>query len=371
MSKRTNGLILRGGVYHIEKRLNGRRIRESTGTGNRIEAEQYLIRRLEEIRQQSVYGVRPNRIWREAALKYAKDYSHKRSIKRDIQDLKALDPHIGKLPLNQVHAGTLQKFIDARKKDGVKSGTVNRSLAVARRILRLCSELWRDEYGMTWLETAPMIPDVDWDDVRPPAPISWKEQGRLFPGLPEHLRDTCEFTVHTGCRESEVCALRWEWEVKLPNNSFGFIIPGWLAKNGNDRLIVLNATARAVVNRQRGKHEERVFTFQDRPVESLFNNAWRKAKQKAGLSHVRGHDLRHTFGRRLRAAGVGEETRADLLGHKRGSVTTHYSAAEVAELQKAVDLVAEKVGPDEEGVAVVRFANAHKMPTEAKKRVTT
>ena len=147
MSKNGNGLRLRGGIWHIEKRVNGRRLRESTGTGSRVEAEQYLIRRLEEIRQQSVYGVRPNRIWREAALKYVKDHKHKRSIKRDVQDLKALDGYIGKLPVNHVHAGSLQKFIDARRKEGVKAATVNRSLAVARRILRLCAELWRDEWS--------------------------------------------------------------------------------------------------------------------------------------------------------------------------------------------------------------------------------
>ncbi|MAZ40471.1 MAG: integrase [Marinobacter sp.] len=371
MSKSGNGLRLRGGTWHIEKRINGRRIRESTGTSDRVEAEQYLVRRLEEIRQASVYGVRPSRIWREAALRYAREFAHKRSIKRDVQDLKSLDPHIGKLPLSQVHSGTLQKFIDARRKEGVKAGTVNRSLAVARRILRLCAELWRDEYGMTWLETAPMIPDVDWKDKRDPAPVTWAEQGRLFQELPEHLKDMAEFAVHTGCRESEICALKWEWEVSLPDKGFGFILPASVTKNGCDRLVVLNATARAVVNRQRGKHEHQVFTFSGRPVASIFNNAWRKGRKKAGLTHVRGHDLRHTFGRRLRAAGVNEETRAELLGHKRGSVTTHYSGAEVAELVKAVELIAEKRGPDSDGVAVVKFRFGHKMPTEAKKRVTT
>lgn len=368
MPKQGNGLRLRGGVWHIEKRVDGRRIRESTGTPDRVEAERYLARRLEEIRQASVYGVRPSRIWREAALRYAREYAHKRSIKRDVQDLKALDPFIGKLALNQIHSGTLQGFIQARRKAGVKSGTVNRALAIVRRVLRLCAELWRDEYGMTWLETAPMIPDVDWQDSRAPAPITWAEQGRLFEELPEHLRDMAEFSVHTGCREAEVCALRWEWEVQLPDKGFGFVLPANVTKNGCDRLVVLNTTARAVINRQRGKHSTAVFTFQGEPVASIFNNAWRKYRKRAGLTHVRGHDLRHTFGRRLRAAGVPEETRAELLGHKRGSVTTHYSVAEVAELVRAVELIAEKKGPEADGVAVVQFRFGHKMPTVGKKK---
>ena len=47
------------------------------------------------------------------------------------------------------------------------------------------------------------------------------------------------------------------------------------------------------------------------------------------------HDLKHTFGRRLRAAGVTEEDRKVLLGHKNGSITSHYSAAELGKLIEA------------------------------------
>ena len=54
---------------------------------------------------------------------------------------------------------------------------------------------------------------------------------------------------------------------------------------------------------------------------------------------VRVHDLKHTFGRRLRAAGVSFEDRQDLLGHKSARITTHYSAAEIESLIKAANRV--------------------------------
>ncbi len=41
------------------------------------------------------------------------------------------------------------------------------------------------------------------------------------------------------------------------------------------------------------------------------------------------HDLKHTFGHRLRSAEVSFEDQQVLLGHKTKSVTTHYSAAEL------------------------------------------
>jgi len=51
------------------------------------------------------------------------------------------------------------------------------------------------------------------------------------------------------------------------------------------------------------------------------------------------HDLRHTFGHRLRAAGVSYEDRQDLLGHKSERITTHYSAPDVARLIEAAEKV--------------------------------
>jgi integrase len=55
---------------------------------------------------------------------------------------------------------------------------------------------------------------------------------------------------------------------------------------------------------------------------------------------IREHDLKHTFGRRLRAAGVSFEDRQELLGHKRGRITTHYFPAELSNLIVAAEKVA-------------------------------
>ncbi len=54
------------------------------------------------------------------------------------------------------------------------------------------------------------------------------------------------------------------------------------------------------------------------------------------------HNLRHTYGRRLRGAGVPLETRKALLGHARGDITTHYSAAELRELLDAAEKVLDR-----------------------------
>ena len=58
------------------------------------------------------------------------------------------------------------------------------------------------------------------------------------------------------------------------------------------------------------------------------------------LPKVRAHDLKHAFGRRLRAAGVSLEDRQDFPGHRSGRITTHYPAAELGNLLTAANQVA-------------------------------
>jgi integrase len=89
----------------------------------------------------------------------------------------------------------------------------------------------------------------------------------------------------------------------------------------------------------------------------MLTSAWKRARQRAGLPLVRVHDLKHTFGRRLRAAGVGFEDRQDLLGHRSGRITTHYSAAELSRLIEAAERVTVRDGTRPE-LVVLRGAIA-------------
>ena len=90
--KRTPGFIKRGGVWHIDKRIGGRRICQSTDTAGLEEAERYFARLAEGIRQAQVYGVRPTRTFEQAAAKFVLENQHKRSIGDDIGRLKLLMP---------------------------------------------------------------------------------------------------------------------------------------------------------------------------------------------------------------------------------------------------------------------------------------
>jgi integrase len=311
--KRVSGLILRAGVWHIDKHLFGRRICESTGTARLEEAERHLARVMEVARQAQVYGVRPARTFEQAAAKFVLENQHKRSISDDVRLLKGLMPWIGSMPLDKVHMGTLQPWLAERRRLGRSDGTINNGLQVVRRILNLAAGEWIDEQGLTWLAVPAKIKLMATPSRRQPYPLSWDEQARLFAELPAHLAQMGLFAVNTGCRDAEICGLRWDWEVEVPAlGTSVFIIPAARVKNGDDRLVVLNSVARSVVQARRGSHATYVFSYEGLPMRRMLTSAWKRARQRAGLPLARVHDLKHTFGRRLRPAGVGFEDRAEL-----------------------------------------------------------
>ena len=103
----------------------------------------------------------------------------------------------------------------------------------------------------------------------------------------------------------------------------------------------------------RGQHPDYVFSYRNNPIATMHISGWQSARKRAadkyeadlgepapeGFRNIRVHDLKHTFGRRLRAAGVSLETRKVLLGHTTGDITSHYSAPELQELIEAANKV--------------------------------
>jgi integrase len=337
------------GCKVVDKRAFGVRIKRRIGKIDQDQAEAWLAKEVEALRQAQLFGQRPQRTFREAAVRYLRENPEQACIDEVAWHLKILDPYIGDLGLKEVHDATLAPFVRKRA-ETVSATTIRRSLEVVRRILNLAARKWREDDGIPWLSTAPPLLSLPTGPSRKPYPLSWEEQNRLFAKLPVHLARMALFKVNTGLREQEVVNLRWDWEQRVPElDAVVFVIPAHFGgrrrnsgvKNREDRLVVLNETAKAVIEACRGEHDEYVFVYRKKPVKFMNNSAWQKARREAGLPQVRVHDLKHTFGRRLRAAGVPLETRKVLLGHKSGDITTHYSAPEIAELLEAANRVAE------------------------------
>ncbi len=355
MSKRNRmpGLRFRNGLWHIEKRCKDCPdgwLRESTDTASRIEAEQYLIRRLAEIGQEARRQKAAVYRFEDAGMRYLEEIAQKPSSETVAMHLDQLFPFIGSMPLAQIHDGTLKAFVDHERARGLAPKSVNNVIGIVSTVLNRAARVWRTEDGTPWLKQAPaQLTRLSTKGRQAkPYPLSWEEQDRLFRSLPRHLADAALFAVNTGCREQEICRLRWDWEVKVTDlETAVFVLPESVTKTSTERVVVLNAVARNVVESRRGMHAVFVFTYRGKPMTRLRNTAWKRAWKAVDLPSENGilkgvHNLRHTFGRRLRGAGVPLETRKTLLGHANGDITTHYSAAELTELIYASEKIVDR-----------------------------
>lgn len=359
MRTRTRGIQLdNDGSRTLNQVYKGHRIFQRLGKVSQADAEQVLTQERARIDEQRAIELRrgAERLWADAAQKYLIECKTKGVRTLDLigYHVQLLLPYLGGQPLGEICNDSLEDFKADRQDDGVKNATINRSLEVVRTTLNRAARVWRDD-GKPWLSAPPLIEMLDENAQKKPAyPISWAEQAVLLPKLPPHLAEMVEFAVNTGARDENVCGLRWEWEVRVPELERSvFVIPPEFYKTNRTHVLVLNDTAWRIVERQRGKHETFVFVYRRERVKNLErapameyhrvgtmnNTAWQTARKVAGLQRVRIHDLRHTYGQRLRDAGVSAEDRALLLGHATDDMPSHYAVAVVANLVAAANAV--------------------------------
>jgi len=166
--------------------------------------------------------------------------------------------------------------------------------------------------------------------------------------------------ANTGMRTGEVGALLWElvdWKQKQ------ITLPAWVCKNKLSRNVPLNTDAIAALRAQGGpKKIGRVF------MARTHYESWRAACARAKLSGVRPHDLRHTLGSLLHAAGRPLPEVRDVLGHTSLVTVNHYAHTYQAQLHEAVSKVSLSV-PVRVPLLPSNQARSGKVSSKSKKRL--
>jgi len=92
-----------------------------------------------------------------------------------------------------------------------------------------------------------------------------------------------------------------------------------------------------------GKGGEFLFTnpMTGKPYTTI-KTAWLTACRNAGLSNLRFHDLRHTFGTRAADAGVPLPAIRDVMGHRSIQTTERYAHATDEGKRRAVESIHEQ-----------------------------
>jgi integrase len=338
----------------------------------------------------------------EAATKYLleEEAKGKASLESETYHLAPVVECCGDLQLDQVHDGTLKKFVDARLKAGLSHKTVNLSLGAVRHILHVAARKWRVDIGGG--RTAPVLQQVPLLTMLPlsgfqrePQDLTWTEQRKLLSLLPTHLARMALFMLNSGVRDDIACKLRWDWELRVALDGVDFSVFAvprdrtQVRKKSKSEFdyVVCNSVAQDVVDSMRGLHEEFVFVWrrerssQDKyvqrrhaksapmpwkPVGTMNNTAWQRARKEAGLGDLHVHDLRHTVGARLREVGVGESTQDIVLWHKNHSMTAHYSAAKAREVRTALELIKQETGRENRSLrSLAKEARQGRVPSES------
>lgn len=191
----------RGGVWYARVQVGSRRVERSVGAGGQKEAKELetaLRQRLESDRHAKRIGRSLDRTFGEALVEYLKQPQTQalRSYKSLKSKAALVRPHLESIPLEQVPEAA-EQMKQTFLSEGLKPATINRRLALVRRILRLSYRPWR------WLKAPLSISLLTEDNERhvyPSADIARK----LAAACPhKDAGDALLVIFFTGMRRSE------------------------------------------------------------------------------------------------------------------------------------------------------------------------
>ena len=268
----------RGSVWWIDFITpSGERVRRSAETGNKSQAQELHDTLKAEVWRRDKLLERPRRHWNDAVVRWLKETSHKATHEHDKAKLRWLDPYLNGKQLDTINRAMIDSITQAKQATGAANATVNRTLALVRAILRRCERDWE------WIERAPAVRLLK-EPTKRIRYLTRPEADKLLAELPPHLADMARFALATGLRAANITGMQWD-QVDLERR-MAWVHPDQ-AKARRAIPVPLNGEAIAVLQKQLGKHKERVFTFRGNPVTATTTKAWYSAVKRAGVHPLR------------------------------------------------------------------------------------
>lgn len=296
-----------GNTWYVYLVHQGRRIRRSTGTDDRTQAQEYHDKLKAENWRQERLGEDTSHTWREAATLWLAE--SKRSAE-DGYRLGWLTDRLGDVRLSALTSTRLEEML---KPKATSPGSYNRYISIVSAILRRAQR-------KGWVQDVPHLERRR----EPRGRLRWltaKEWTALQKALPPYLRQMASFAIATGLRENNVIQLEWS-QVDLARRV------AWIhadqAKAGSAIGVPLNDDAMKVLQAQ-SKKGKWVFPLNGKPIYKASNRQWYRAVKKAGLEGFRWHDLRHTWASWHIQNGTPMHVLKELGGWKTMSMVLRYS----------------------------------------------
>ncbi|MBV1774536.1 tyrosine-type recombinase/integrase [Burkholderiaceae bacterium DAT-1] len=276
--------------------------------------------------------------------KFSKEHyvPHASGYKRSIADDEAklnqhLIPAFGKYRLSDITTRCIDTYLNTIK-NLLSPATANRHRSLLSKMFSL---------AVKWeiVATSPVTHAIKFkEEIKHQKYLNKEEAKRLVEAAQHETNQVAASAIMalllTGCRREEILQARWE---HLDIDAGTLYLP--TTKAGKSRHVTLNEAAISIFRKQvRVAGSPWIFPGKD-PSKPLNNprKAFTRILEAAGLSHMRIHDLRHSFCSLLVENGVSLYTVQHLVGHASPSTTQRYAHFSTSGLRVASDVMANVV----------------------------
>jgi integrase len=254
---------------------------------------------------------------------------HNRSLRTKQSRLRILKAHFKAVPIDAISMQMIDGFIEARRNGGVENRTINRDMAVMNHLFE-----WAIDRGYFDANPAAKfrrLEEIEWIGARPDE----SSLDAIFFKLSETVRPVFVFLRETGCRREEAITLKRS-QIDFLRATVTFHSN---TKNGRSRQVPLTESALCAISSM-PKRGETVFYHPDRLKHWTGDSVaifWERAREAAGYSELRIHDLRHAYGIKLAERGCPMHFISEVMGHHLVDFTRkHYARFSPESASRAV-----------------------------------
>ena len=245
----------------------------------------------------------------------------KASYEMDLIRFRLMKEFFGNVPVKEIGAKRLEEYRWWRLKQ-VAEPTVNRDMAALKRCFNQTIK-WEHQRENPALVHNPVC-DIKFYPEEERARqrfITQEEKIKLLPYLSQELRNLVIFAMKTGLRQGEQLRLKWA-DVDTRSNR----ILVRLSKARKQRRVPIHPDVKLILDRLPRRGE---FVFCDeegKPYSrhGFVRSEFKLACKKLAIDNLVYHDLRHTFGSDLAAAGASAKMIKELMGHSSLKMTDRY-----------------------------------------------
>ncbi len=336
----------------------GRRVKETTGTADKVSAHEYAQARAECLWRETKLGDRAAVSFATTAEKWLSSSAKEKKADREI--LRWLLPKIGHRGLCDVaHEEALEELRSLGLAQGWTRSTVDRMMTTVSAVLNYPRRRkgLKDENG---LDVLPRISVPKYNEkLAEPQYLTPEQYARLLAELPEHQRLYQQLGTATLLRMDSLLKLTWARVDRVRKVAW---IPAAEMKQDKPHRFPLSEQACQILAMieayQEREHARQVAhsqahgrpippyppqyvcTYRGRRIQKLTRSAFRRARERAGMPWVTTHIMsRHTGASYAAQSGVTLEERMKLGGWEDERSARRYSHLESTQVHRAAECV--------------------------------